>query len=326
VGAWLREIGIWNQRSFQKRIPPVVFQLGNEQIALLLRHLWATDGCIWCHPAKNRAAHAIIYFATSSNGLANDVCSLLLRLGIVARMRSVEQKGYHPLYQVSVSGEMQKRFLEKVGVFGPRVKQAESLGVWLSKVHHNTNVDTLPVEIWSHVKSAMIDRHVSQREMASLRNTSYGGTSHFRFAPSRETLKSYADILHDEALNACADDRVFWDRIVSIEYAGEEDVYDITVPGPSSWIADSIITHNSGAIEQDADVVIFVHRPEKYGLSKDDGSSAEGVAELIIGKQRNGPTDDVEVAFIKQYARFDNLALPSFENYAPPPSNEESVF
>jgi len=64
----------------------------------------------------------------------------------------------------------------------------------------------------------------------------------------------------------------------------------------------------SGAIEQDADVVLFVHRPEMYGIDKDeDGNSTEGMSEIIIGKQRNGPTGSVRLAFIKQYARFENL-------------------
>ncbi|HLP17707.1 MAG TPA: replicative DNA helicase [Bacteroidota bacterium] len=319
-------IGDGSYHSQQKRIPSAAFQLGNDQIALLLRHLWATDGCIWCHPDKHREAHAIVYFATSSCGLAHDVSSLLLRLGIVARIRSVQQKSGTPLYTVTISGDMQKLFLDKVGVFGPREKQAETLGDWLSRVHHNTNVDTLPVETWAHVKRVMMDQHVSQRAMAAMRHTSYGGTSHYRFAPSRETMNSYAELLHDDALRECAEDGLFWDRIVSIHAVGEEDVYDMTVPGPASWIADSIVTHNSGAIEQDADVVIFVHRPEKYGLQKDDGSSAEGVAEIIVGKHRNGPTDEVELAFVKQYARFENLALPSFENYAPPPGGEEVAF
>ncbi len=78
----------------------------------------------------------------------------------------------------------------------------------------------------------------------------------------------------------------------------------------------------SGAIEQDADVVLFIHRPEKFGLTRDDGSSAEGIAEIIIGKQRNGPTGEVELAFVNQYARFENLALPTFDEYAPPVGNE----
>lgn len=64
----------------------------------------------------------------------------------------------------------------------------------------------------------------------------------------------------------------------------------------------------SGAIEQDADVVMFVHRPEMYGIEKDEnGNSTEGMSEIILGKQRNGPTGSVRLAFVKQYARFENL-------------------
>ena len=66
----------------------------------------------------------------------------------------------------------------------------------------------------------------------------------------------------------------------------------------------------SGAIEQDADVVIFIHREEMYrrGSEEPDAKAAEGIAEIIIGKQRNGPVGDVKLAFLKQYATFENLA------------------
>ncbi len=73
----------------------------------------------------------------------------------------------------------------------------------------------------------------------------------------------------------------------------------------------------SGAIEQDADVVLFVHRPEMYGIKIEGDKSVENIADIIIGKQRNGPTGDVQLSFIKQYARFENLALPTFDDYAP---------
>ncbi len=66
----------------------------------------------------------------------------------------------------------------------------------------------------------------------------------------------------------------------------------------------------SGSIEQDADVVMFIYRPERYGITVDDnGNSTEGLAEIIIGKQRNGPIGDVRLAFVKHFARFENLTM-----------------
>ncbi len=66
----------------------------------------------------------------------------------------------------------------------------------------------------------------------------------------------------------------------------------------------------SGSIEQDADVVIFLTRPEYYGLKQfADGESTEGIAEIIVAKQRNGPTGDVKLKFIKNFARFENLDM-----------------
>ena len=77
----------------------------------------------------------------------------------------------------------------------------------------------------------------------------------------------------------------------------------------------------SGAIEQDADVVMFIYRPEVYGLE-----GAEGIAEIIIGKQRNGPIGTVQLAFIPQYTRFENLETQHpggrAASFTPPPVEE----
>ena len=85
----------------------------------------------------------------------------------------------------------------------------------------------------------------------------------------------------------------------------------------------------SGAIEQDADVVLFVHRPEMFGIEKDEkGDSTEGVAEIIVGKQRNGPTGSVKLAFVKRYAQFENIARfrePAFLP-GPPGQPEDTPF
>lgn len=73
----------------------------------------------------------------------------------------------------------------------------------------------------------------------------------------------------------------------------------------------------SGAIEQDADVVMFVHR-EEYYLRGEEQKEYEGKAEIIVSKQRNGPVGDVELRWEKKFTRFQNLAperLQEFDNY-----------
>lgn len=65
----------------------------------------------------------------------------------------------------------------------------------------------------------------------------------------------------------------------------------------------------SGAIEQDADIIMFLYRDEYYEPREDN----QGIAEVIVAKQRNGPTGKVQIAFVSRFMRFENLA-----NYQPP--------
>src|SRR5262249_19568605 len=158
-------------------------------------------------------------------------------------------------------------------------------------------------EVWGRVRARMRTRGVSQCEMSARRGTSYGGTSHFRFAPSRAVIAHYAAALVDPELARHAESDLFWDRVLAVRPAGEEEVYDLTVPGPACWLADGIVSHNSGAIEQDADIVLFIDREDMY---KDD-AEVRGLAEVIIGKNRNGPTRTVPLKFFDKYTLFTNL-------------------
>lgn len=75
----------------------------------------------------------------------------------------------------------------------------------------------------------------------------------------------------------------------------------------------------SGSIEQDADVVCFLYRPEYYGITTTpEGESTNGLAELIIGKQRNGPIGSTRMFFVKEYARFERLSRIDTGSSRPP--------
>ncbi len=241
--------------------------------------------------------------------LLGHLAALLLRLGIVARTRTVKQGQYRPLYSVDVSGAAdQRRFLETVGGFGPREAPARLLKERLASVEPNTNVDTLPVEIFDRVRAVMTERGITTRRMAQLRGTAFGGSSHFKFAPSRATVESYGTLLDDEVLLAACRSDLFWDRIVSITPAGTEEVFDLTVPGPASWLADGIVSHNSGSIEQDADVIMLLHRDEYY-MKREQAEAENKVnkAQVLIQKNRNGPVGDVELYYAKEFSYFGEL-------------------
>jgi replicative DNA helicase len=297
---WFRELGIEYRGAHDKRLPSALYAASDDEICVFLRHLWATDGCVWL-PHSNSAAK--VYYSSASRDLADGVAHLLARLGIIARIRQVQKAGYAPNYHVIVADAPSLRtFCARVGVHGRRGETARELGAWLAARTTNTNVDTVPLGVWNLVKSERVRAGLTERQFQAAIGTNYCGTTLYKSCPSRERLMRCADALGSETLREIASNDIFWDKIVSIEPLGQQPVYDATVKETHNFVANGINAHNS--IEQDADVVILLHREDAYERE----SPRAGEADLIVAKHRNGPTATVTVAFQGHYSRFVDMA------------------
>jgi replicative DNA helicase len=300
IAAWLDSLGLFGLRSHEKFVPGPVFSLPKRQLALFLRHLWATDGCVWW---DEKAGQARIYYASTSRRLVDDIARLLLRFNVMTRVKEIHKGDYRPCFHLLVYGaENQLRFLEGIGVHGARGAMAERARQRLLTLKGNTNLDTIPREVWDRVRSVLVERQMTQRQFAAALGTQYCGTTLWKHAPSRERLGRVAVILDDAELEMIATNDVLWDEIASVESIGERPVYDATVLGTHNFVANGISLHNS--IEQDSDVVILLHREDFY----EKESPRAGEADMIVAKHRNGPTTTVTVAFQGHYSRFVDMA------------------
>ena len=336
VAKWLRELGAWDKRSYQKIVPARVFLQSDEKIGLFLRHLWATDGCL--HLKKcGQSLTPLAYYASNSNRLARDVQSLLLRLGVQSTLREVDQKGKgRPMWNVIVTGQSDmRRFIERVGAFGARRStKLEELRALCADQIENTNRDVIPREVWRDLVVPATERGgLTTRAMQARIGTRYCGSTLYKSNLSRERAARVAAVVECEKLRALSESDLYWDKVVSIEPDGEEEVYDLTVEGLHSFVANDIIVHNS--IEAEADLVAFIYRASYYkrkALHKSAGDDKggkksyssqsaapvsdddpefdpdEGKAEIIIGKHRNGPVGTIKLGFQPEFARFTNLA------------------
>jgi replicative DNA helicase len=300
IAAWLDELGLFGLRSHEKFVPAPVFALPDDQVALFLRHLWATDGSVsW----DDRGGIGRIYYASTSRRLVDDVSRLLLRFGILSRAKRARKAGYRDGWHLHITGaEHQRAFAQFIGVHGARGAATEAVAERLATVAANTNVDTVPKQVWTQVRTLLAAQEMTHREFSAAMGSRFCGSTMWKHSPSRSRLARAAAVLHDADLEMLATNDVFWDAVVEVESLGEQPVYDATVPGTHNFVADGIVAHNS--IEQDADMVILLHRPDAF--ERDDPRAGE--ADLILAKHRNGPTSTITVAHQLHYSRFADLA------------------
>lgn len=318
VAAWLDGLGVFGLRSHEKRVPAAVFEQPAWAIAHFLRHLWATDGCVWLGGPRQTAT---IYYATSSRQLAEDVQTLLLRLEINARVSAPKSRG-RPHHHVVLSGsEDLARFLELVGAIGAeKQRHASAIVAHVAERSPNPNRDLIPKEAWAEiVVPAMREAGLSTREMQAATGVAYCGSSLYRSGIGRERGMRVAAAVRSEELVDLSLGDAYWDPIASIEPDGVEEVFDLTVEGLHNFVADNVIVHNS--IEQDADVVAFLYREDYYRGHEEE---PDGLAEVIFAKHRNGPIGTKTLVFLDRFPKFADYA--GREEPIEQPAGEEPPF
>jgi replicative DNA helicase len=238
---WLAELGLMGKDAHAKFVPPLVFELTRPLVALFLNRLFACDGSIYL----GRDTNPQICYSTVSLALARDVQHLLLRFGILAKLRHRQvryRQSQRPAYEIIITGKDDLlHFLDHVGAFG-KESQAERVRTRCAEIEPRS--DTVPTEIWDRIlalKGELPWAEVSRR-------LGYSSTNNFhvrRPAPSRDRLLQFGRVFGDEALSDLAQSDLYWDTIESIEYIGERQVYDLTVDETHNFVAEDMLVHNT---------------------------------------------------------------------------------
>lgn len=240
---WLKQQGVWGKAAADKDFPAVVYRYTRPKLALFLNRLFACDGAFYIE----RNQQAAISYSTTSIKMARAVQHLLLRFGIIAKLRRRQVKykeQYRPAYELRITaGSSLRLFADEIGAFGKEEAIAR-LKAHLADKPTNTNLDVIPREVWATVRS--LKGNGTWRSLYSKMGLPAEANIHVdKRSPNRERLLAMAQALQSDDLVNLAQSDVYWDRIVTIEYLGKHQVYDLTVPETHNFVADDMIVHNT---------------------------------------------------------------------------------
>jgi len=300
---WLRELGLIEQKDRCKHVPQWVFEAGKIGACQFLAGYLSTDGCVKRRVKDGRVIWEV-RFDTVSRQLATDIQALLLRIGVIASIDRSKQKvkARQRLYRIRVSSiaDNLKRFAEQAPARGEKGRLLQQFLEEDLPIQIDPGVFGLPPELSTYVAVR-----------AGWRDLGIG--------MPRSICLEWAKQLKDPFLQEWGESDLLWEEVRSIELSrGSAEVFDISVPGCKNFIADGIVAHNSGELEQAADVVMFIHRDDYYaGFNRETGKSLSArpkTADIIIAKHRNGPIGDIMLGFEAGQTKFYNLSETGMED------------
>ncbi len=240
---WLKELDLWNKNAHHKTVPQLVFTLQPHLIALFLNRLFATDG--WATVLASGQSQ--LGYATVSEQLGRQVQHLLLRFGVITSLKQRSVKNKHEcrkVWQLDITDAKSiKNFLEDIGIFSKEAA-CNAVREAISNRRYQTNKDLIPLEVWQEIRQGKGEESwTSLAQRAGIQG--YSNIHVGQQALSRESLFKLAYALDNISLQNLATSEVYWDEIVSIEYVGQQQVYDLTIPETHNFVANDICVHNT---------------------------------------------------------------------------------
>ena len=281
--AWLKRHGL-NNGSADKFVPQSIFTAPETTVRIFLQALFAGDGGLY-----RGESCAYLEYYSKSRRLVEDVHQLLLRFGIFALIREKCTKiGTTACSLLITDAEMIGRFAEYIGFVPGSVRQRrleDNILPWMrmQATSRRSNFDTLPKEAWPMLATAA-------RAAGTSMNRSGVHPTTNQSVPYL-AVKKVVQATGSAELSSIARGPV-WDTVESIEPAGEEEVFDITVPGPHNFLANGIVVHNSTYARCGIIVNVTPFEPEWEGYVTLEFSNTtplpakiyanEGVAQVIF--------------------------------------------
>lgn len=232
---------IWNKQSYEKRVPADIFKLPKTKLSLFLKIIFSCDG--WVERGKGR-----IGIALASENFTKDLFLLLSKFGIVSKLR-YKPNNKRGAWQINISDyENIKKFRDEIG-FLPEKQEKLNLSLINKPSKYKSLLDRFPTkiaekfmseiisDIWGDIAISREDKDVIFPSMNATNKEIKQGNNILR--------QSFYDVKDTKVGSKYFNSVILWDEILSIEYIGIEETFDLTVEPYHNFIAENMIVHNT---------------------------------------------------------------------------------
>jgi len=266
ITTWLWELGLMGKRAEEKYFPEDVWRFTKPLMAEFLRALFSCDGTVY-----SMSGYPRIEFTVASEKLAEDVHHALVRFGVVSKLWRKTDRSWRVEITDPASVEV---YQSEIGWIGEKTRRMYKE---LRDRRPHSNCGHVPKEVWKYVRKALDNNGMSLAELGRRAGEKGWSNLHCDRSLPQRRLAVYAEILEDDDLRWLASPDLYWDEVTSVTPVGEREVYDLTVPEGSNFVANDFCLHNSSllndfalhvAMRQNVPVVLFSLEMSRHEIVK----------------------------------------------------------